>query len=177
MNTLTGLEGLRAASSHGAWSARIGCLRDGVLWGTGETACSRTDLGIATGGALIAVVPSLFGTSDQCHGRQFSHGLGQGGKCFGDDSSVLHLLCTLFLLLLHHLHLRSSGIRSQMLGPNIPYEWDVIWINRVLWSERWRVLRRLCHSKIPICLHFQHQKLFLLILRVPDYRRNTIISS
>ena len=39
-----------------------------------------------------------------------------GGGCFGDDSSALHLLCTLFLLLLHHLRLRSSGIRSQKLG-------------------------------------------------------------
>ena len=35
---------------------------------------------------------------------------------FRDDSSALHLLCTLFLLLLHHLHLRLSGIRSQRLG-------------------------------------------------------------
>ena len=41
----------------------------------------------------------------------FSHGLGRGGW-FGDDSSTLHL----FLLLLHQLHLRSSGIRSQRLG-------------------------------------------------------------
>ena len=39
----------------------------------------------------------------------------RGGGCFGDDSSALHLLCTLFLLL-HHLHLRSSGIRSWKLG-------------------------------------------------------------
>ena len=30
---------------------------------------------------------------------------------FGDDSNALHLLCTLFLLL-HQLHLKSSGIRS-----------------------------------------------------------------
>ena len=35
---------------------------------------------------------------------------------FGHDSSALHLLCTLFLLLLPQLHLRSSGIRSQRLG-------------------------------------------------------------
>ena len=35
---------------------------------------------------------------------------------FRDDSSTLHLLCTLFLLLLHQLQLRSSGIRSWMLG-------------------------------------------------------------
>ena len=33
-----------------------------------------------------------------------------------DDSSTLHLLCTLFLLLLCQLHLRLSGIRSQGLG-------------------------------------------------------------
>ena len=42
-----------------------------------------------------------------------------GGKgWFGDDSNVLHLFIylLLFLLLLHQLHLRSSGIRSQRLG-------------------------------------------------------------
>ena len=37
------------------------------------------------------------------------------GSGFRDDSSALHLLCTLFLLLLHH-HLRLSAIRSQSLG-------------------------------------------------------------
>ena len=35
---------------------------------------------------------------------------------FGDDSGTLHLWCTLFLLLLHQLHLRSSGNRAQRLG-------------------------------------------------------------
>ena len=35
------------------------------------------------------------------------------GGWFQDDSSALHLLCILFLLLLHQFHLRSSGIRSQ----------------------------------------------------------------
>ena len=39
-----------------------------------------------------------------------------GSGWFGDDSSALHLLCALFLLLLHQLHLRSSGIRSWRLG-------------------------------------------------------------
>ena len=34
---------------------------------------------------------------------------------FGDDSNALHLLCSLFLLL-HQLHLKSSGIRSGRLG-------------------------------------------------------------
>ena len=32
-------------------------------------------------------------------------------RWLGDDSSVLHLLCTIFLLLLHQFYLRSSGIR------------------------------------------------------------------
>ena len=38
------------------------------------------------------------------------------GERFWDDSSALHLLCTLFLFLLHQFHLRSSGIRFQRLG-------------------------------------------------------------
>jgi len=38
------------------------------------------------------------------------------GGWFGDDSSTLYLLCTLFLLLLRQLHLRSSGVRSWRLG-------------------------------------------------------------
>ena len=37
------------------------------------------------------------------------------GEWFQDDSDVLQLLCTLFLLL-HQVYLRSSGIRSQRLG-------------------------------------------------------------
>ena len=37
------------------------------------------------------------------------------GLLLGDESSTLHLLCTLFLLLLQS-HLRSSGMRSQSLG-------------------------------------------------------------
>ena len=36
-----------------------------------------------------------------------------------DDSSTLHLLCTLFLLLLQKFHLRSSGIRSRRLGTSV----------------------------------------------------------
>ena len=41
---------------------------------------------------------------------------GGGGKWLQDDSSALHFLCALFLLLLHQLYLRSSGIRSWRLG-------------------------------------------------------------
>ena len=37
------------------------------------------------------------------------------GGWFRDDSRALHLLGTLFLLLIHQLHLRSSGIESQRL--------------------------------------------------------------
>ena len=61
------------------------------------------------------VLPNLFGTRDPFHGRQFFHGLG-GKGWFRDDSSALHLFCTLFLLLLHQIHLRSSGIRTGRLG-------------------------------------------------------------
>ena len=44
----------------------------------------------------------------------------EGGR-FQDDSSVLHLMCTLFLLILYQLHLRSSGIRFQKLGTTAKY--------------------------------------------------------
>ena len=40
----------------------------------------------------------------------FSRGRGRGW--FGDDAGALHLLDTLSLLLLHQLHLRSSGVIS-----------------------------------------------------------------
>ena len=46
------------------------------------------------------------------------------GGWFQDDSSTAHLLCTLFTLLLHQFHLRSSGIRSWRLGTpglGVPY--------------------------------------------------------
>ena len=58
----------------------------------------------------MPVVPNLAGNKDQFHGRQFFHR--QRGGWFQDDSSALCLLGTLFLLLSHQLHLRSSGIRS-----------------------------------------------------------------
>ena len=58
----------------------------------------------------IVAVPKLFGTGDQFCGRWFFYGW--VGWWFGDDSSTLHLLYTLFLLLLHQHHLKSSGIRS-----------------------------------------------------------------
>ena len=42
----------------------------------------------------------------------FSTDRGGGGGWFWDDSNALHLLCTLFLLLLHQFHPRSLVIRS-----------------------------------------------------------------
>ena len=63
------------------------------------------------------------------------------GDGFGDDSSELHLLCTLFLLLLHQLHLRSSGFRSWRLGtPGLIYwviEINKYVRNRWLWFKLW----------------------------------------
>ena len=58
-----------------------------------------------------AVVPNLFGTRDRFCGRKFF----RGWDDFQDDSSAFHSLCTLFLLLLHQLHPRSSGNRAQRL--------------------------------------------------------------
>ena len=46
----------------------------------------------------------------------FSMDWGRDKGWFGDDSSMFNLLCALFLLILHQLLLRSSGIRFQRLG-------------------------------------------------------------
>ena len=47
---------------------------------------------------------------------EFESSMDWGGGWFQDDSSALHVLCTLFLLLLHQFHLRSSGLKSRRLG-------------------------------------------------------------
>ena len=62
--------------------------------------------------ALISMVPELFDIRDQFCRRQLSTDGGRGRGWFQDDSSALHLLCTLFLSLWQQFHLRSSGIRS-----------------------------------------------------------------
>ena len=49
----------------------------------------------------------------------------------GDDSNVVHLLCTLFLLLLHQLHLRFSHIRSQRFGLPIRRDSLICWSSDV----------------------------------------------
>ena len=59
--------------------------------------------------------------TERFHGRQVFHGWGLGGW-FQDDSSALHILCTLFLLLIHQLRLGSLGNRSWRLGtPALSY--------------------------------------------------------
>ena len=72
---------------------------------------------------LLSSLISIFYTSSHqpfWHQRpvlwktSFPRTLGWG--LFQDDSSTLHSSCTLFLLLLHQLHFRSSGTRSQSLG-------------------------------------------------------------
>ena len=66
--------------------------------------------------ACKSVVPKLFGTRDHFLWKTIF--LQTGGRgWFGDDSSALHLLCALFLLLLYQIHLRSSSIRPQRLEP------------------------------------------------------------
>ena len=53
----------------------------------------------------------------------FSTDWGMGGGWFQNDSSGLHLLCSLFLFWLHQLCLRPSGIRSWRLGtPAVVYQ-------------------------------------------------------
>ena len=78
--------------------------------------------------SFTAVLPNVFlvpGTSfmEDYFSTDWGGWCGGGGggeegwlRCSQDDSSALHLLFTLFLLLLHQLHLRSSGIRSRKLG-------------------------------------------------------------
>jgi len=52
------------------------------------------------------------------------------GAWFLDESREIHLLCTLFLLLLYQLYLRStSGIRSQRLGNPDPSNSGCLWVH------------------------------------------------
>ena len=66
-------------------------------------------------GCCRPAVPNLFGPRDGFRGRQFFQGPEWVGL-FRDDSSALHLLCTLFLLWLFQLHCRWSSIRLWRLG-------------------------------------------------------------
>ena len=54
------------------------------------------------------------------------------GLWFQNDSSSLHLLCSLFLLLLHELHLRSSAIRPRIFGTLVLKLWGPSFIHLYL---------------------------------------------
>ena len=83
------------------WASLIGYWGLDAAWTPVSTSVSST------------AVPNIFGIRDWFHGRQFFQDQRGGGeRCFRDDSNTLHLLCTLFLLLLHRLHLGAAGIRS-----------------------------------------------------------------
>lgn len=87
---------------------------------------------LSLGGSTIASLLFMlkngsptFGSRDQFPRRQFFHGCGGGERDgFRMISSALPLLCTSFLLLLHQLHFRSSGIRSVSQRLGTPAPWD-----------------------------------------------------
>ena len=60
--------------------------------------------------------PNLFSTRNHFRGREFSTD-GAGSWWFPDDSSTLHLLCTLFLLSWHQLHLDHQALDPGGWGP------------------------------------------------------------
>ena len=107
------------------------------------------------GGPLIFMVPSLFGTRDQFHGRQFFHRprLGDG---FGFRMiQVRYTHCALFFFSLFFYHYISSTSDHQTLDPGgwepLPYPIPFfsiprrIWspgYNSVVWNQRWPKLVR-----------------------------------
>ena len=60
--------------------------------------------------------PNIFGTRDPCHIRQFFQPTRNRAQ-FGDDSSALHLLCTLFLLSLISSTSDHQALDSRGWGP------------------------------------------------------------
>ena len=68
----------------------------------------------------------------------FSTHQGVGWAWFCGDSRLLHLSCTLSLVLLHQLHLRSSGIESWRLG-NPSCEVQSSQIPGSGWGKLWEV--------------------------------------
>ena len=80
---------------------------------------NRTDHVTRRTGLDLCAHPAAVDQRSQHQGlalwRQLSMDKGEWGWS-GDNSSASYLLCTLRLLLLNQLHLRSSGIRSRRLG-------------------------------------------------------------
>ena len=128
--SLRRLEPGRTVKPLGKATLRAGCWLEGTclnqnrrVAGRGGRARGRGELytkGQAYQKSIKAAPSNLFGARDWfCEKKFFPPRTRVGGwwwLWFGDDSSVLHLLCTLFLSLLHELHLRSSSIRPWRLG-------------------------------------------------------------
>ena len=102
----------------------------------------KRDLGVVA----MPVVPNLVGTKDRFRGRQFFHR--QRGGWFQDDSSALHLLGNLFLLLLHQLHLTSAGTRFRDWGPLGDFLWNKHTKGRGSEVTRFLLPRRLSRSDV-----------------------------
>lgn len=78
-----------------------------------------------------------------------------GGGWLGDDSGALHSLCTLFLLLLHQLHLRPLGIR--------PRGWETPPLNAGIFPTDHNLLEYFQEQRT----HFLKTKVCLLVKLTP----------
>ena len=99
-----------------------------------------------------AAVPNLFWHQEPVSWSPvFPWTVGEGW--FGDDSNTLHLLCILFLLLLHQFHLRSSGIKSWKLGTPALGEKMFLVSSRVLWLLTFREIMAMSLPCLPPWVH------------------------
>ena len=74
------------------WGSLVGCR----LWGRTESDMTKSKW-LSSSSPINSAIPSVLGTRAQIPGRQFYHGWKWDEVWFGDDSSTLRLLCTLFL--------------------------------------------------------------------------------
>ena len=107
--------------------------------------------------------PTFFGTRIQFRGRQFFHRL-EVGKWFGDDSSLLQLLCT-FSIIIKSVSLRSSGIRSRRF-PTPASEKAAPWF----WP--WRMWPKKSVEMVEWRMAFPWQPKISLSLKVTSRKRN-----
>ena len=90
--------------------------------------------------------------------------LRMGERWFGDDSSTLHLLCTLFLLL-HQLHLRSLSVRCQRLGtPALTQR-----LAKMFWSPKELCQTQLTSHTSQIGFSGVMSQWTVFVKMVPDY--------
>ena len=110
----------------------------------------------------ISATPNIFSTKYQFCERQFFHGPRVRVGWLRDDSSPLHLLCALFLLLLHQLHLRASGIRPQRLRtPTSTYgSWFLLGLVSLYTFQKYSVYL----SRGTKCFLFRSFHIFLFTL-------------